>query len=173
MASSLTGGSLESIAHIIKEARANPSAILDSLNSHSRNLASSVSDTFKDAKQDPSAVLDSFEKRGQNVLASLSTTAKEFQSKKKIIALTAAWWIPFTATIVVLYLFGGFGRAGVRGSSLASWFQSRRYGGYTPKGGFFANSTSASMRGNTPMVYKVAAVAVASAAVVAVYRSRV
>jgi len=194
--SSLNIGSVESIANIIEEAGADPSAVLDSLNSHGRTLASTVSDAFKDARQDPSAVLHSLDKRGQNVLASLSVTAKEFGSsqlvagllsvfrknwyeavawlpvyQKKILTLVTAWWIPFTATIVVLYLFGGFGRAGVRGSSLASLFQAWRYRGYTPKGGIFANSTSASMRGNTPMIYKVAAVVVASATVVAVYRS--
>lgn len=36
--------------------------------------------------------------------------------EKQILALVAAWWIPFTVTIVFLYLIGGFGKAGVRGS---------------------------------------------------------
>ncbi|KAF8853029.1 hypothetical protein BDZ45DRAFT_807000 [Acephala macrosclerotiorum] len=189
--SSLNIGTLESIANIIGEVRADPSAALDSLSSHGRTLASSVSDTFKDARQDPLAALHSLNKHGQNIVASLSVTAKEFGSSqpvadslsvfrknwykavaqlpvylKKILTLATAWWIPFTATIVVLYYFGGFDRAGVRRNSPASQFQSRYHGGYTPKGGVFANSTSASMRGNTPMIYKVA-----SAAVVAVYRS--
>ena len=55
--------------------------------------------------------------------------------------------------------------------SLASKFQSWAYGGYTPRGGIFASSTSAGMRGNTPKIYKAAAIVVASFATVAVYRS--
>jgi hypothetical protein len=93
-------------------------------------------------------------------------------------------------TITLLYLLGGFGRAGVGRSkflfldmfdlckyipklsgSPASKFQSWAYGGYTPGGGIFASSTSAGMRGRTPTIYKAAAIVVASFAAMAVYRS--
>ncbi|KUJ21347.1 uncharacterized protein LY89DRAFT_681882 [Mollisia scopiformis] len=194
--SSLNTGPLQSIADIIKDARADPSAVLGSLNSQGRTLASTISRSLKEASEDPSAVLDSLNIHGRNAVASLSVTAKEIGSgprvaeflkvfkkswhetiaqlpayQKRILALVSAWWIPFTATIVVLYLFGGFGRAGIRGGSLASGYQSRHYGGYTPRSGFFANSTSESMRGKTPTIYKVAALVVASVTVVAVYKS--
>jgi hypothetical protein len=55
--------------------------------------------------------------------------------------------------------------------SPASKFQSWAYGGYTPKGGIFASSTSAGMRGSTPIIYKATAIVVASFIAVAVYRS--
>lgn len=192
--SSLKVGNLESLANAINEARSDPSAVLDSLNTHGRKLASSLSDAMKDTKQDPSAVLDSLHAHGRNVAASLSNAAvgdsplianlldsfgKYWHkvvallpiSQEKIFALVASWWIPFTVTITLLYLFGGFGRAGVRGSSPASKFQSRAYGGYTPRDGIFARSTSAGMRGSTPIIYKAAAIVVASFTTVAVYRS--
>ena len=73
--SSLKVGNLESLANAINEARSDPSAILDSLNTHGRKLASSLSDAVKDTKQDPSAVLDSLHAHGRNVAASLSNAA--------------------------------------------------------------------------------------------------
>lgn len=75
VASSFKVGNLESLANAINEARSDPSAILDSLNTHSRKLASSLSDAMKDTKQDPSAVLDSLHAHGRNVAASLSNAA--------------------------------------------------------------------------------------------------
>ena len=89
--SSLNIGTLESIANIIEEVGADPSAVLDSLNSHGRTLASSVSDAFKDARQDQSAVLHSLNKRGQNVVASLSVTAKEFGSTQLVADLLSVF----------------------------------------------------------------------------------
>jgi hypothetical protein len=78
--------------NIIEEAGAvNPSAILDSLNSHGRTLASSVSDAFEYARQDPSAVLHSLNKRGQNVVASLPVTAKEFGSSQLVADLLSVF----------------------------------------------------------------------------------
>ncbi|KAH8665232.1 hypothetical protein BGZ60DRAFT_65331 [Tricladium varicosporioides] len=82
--SSLNIGTLESIANTVQQAAADPSAVFNSLNSHSYTLASSVSDTFKDARQDPSAVLHTLDKRGQNVIASLLVTAKEFRSSELV-----------------------------------------------------------------------------------------
>jgi hypothetical protein len=55
--------------------------------------------------------------------------------------------------------------------SPASKFQLWAYGGYTPRGGIFASSTSVSMRGSTPIIYKAAAIVVASFTTIAVYRS--
>lgn len=54
--------------------------------------------------------------------------------------------------------------------SLASFFQSWAYGGYTPRGGIFAILTSTGMRGSTPIIYAAAALVVASFTVIAVYR---
>lgn len=54
--------------------------------------------------------------------------------------------------------------------SPASKFQSWAYGGDTPRGGIFASSTSAGMRGRTPIIYKVAAVGVASFAAIITYQ---
>ncbi|CZT10222.1 uncharacterized protein RAG0_14757 [Rhynchosporium agropyri] len=90
----------------------------------------------------------------------------------RFVALITTWGLPFTATLACLYLLGGFSKSGVRGNSLASKYQSRAYGGSTPKGGIFANSTSAGMRGRTPLLYKTTAVAVASFIMIAVYKKR-
>lgn len=73
--SSLKVGNLGSLANAIDEAKSDPSAILDSLNTHGQKLASSLSDAIRDTKQDPSAVLDSLLAHGRNVTASLSNTA--------------------------------------------------------------------------------------------------
>jgi hypothetical protein len=73
--SSLKIGNLGSLANAIDEAKSDPSAILDSFNTHGRKLASSLSDTMRDTKQDPSAVLGSLLAHGRNVAASLSNTA--------------------------------------------------------------------------------------------------
>ena len=80
------------IANIIEEARAvDPSAVLDSLNSHGRILASSGLDAFKHAREDPSAVLHSLSKHGQNVVASLPATAKEFRSSQLVADLLSVF----------------------------------------------------------------------------------
>ncbi|KAH6706496.1 hypothetical protein BKA61DRAFT_679675 [Leptodontidium sp. MPI-SDFR-AT-0119] len=92
-------------------------------------------------------------------------------SQNKLVALIITWGLPFMATLALLYLLGGFGKPGVRRNSLASKYQSRAYGGFTPKGGTFANSTSAGMRGRTPLIYKATAVVVASSIMIAVYKN--
>lgn len=73
--SSLKVGNLGSLTNAIDEAKSDPSAILDSFNTHGRKLALSLSDTMKDTKQDPSAALGSIFAHGRNVAASLSNTA--------------------------------------------------------------------------------------------------
>jgi hypothetical protein len=75
--SSLKVGNLGSLANAIDEAKSDPSAILDSFNTHGRKLASSFSDTIRDAKQDPSIVLGSLLAHSRNVAASVSNTAIE------------------------------------------------------------------------------------------------
>ncbi|KAN0102711.1 hypothetical protein V8E51_011024 [Hyaloscypha variabilis] len=148
VSSSLKVGNLGSLANAIDEAKSDPSAILGSLLTHGRNVAASLSNTGIEASPLIGNLLDSFRKYWHKALALLPIPLKN------IISLVASWWIPFTATIALLWLFGGFGRTGIRRSSVESKFQSWAYGGCTPKGGIFASSTSAGMRGRTPIIIR-------------------
>ena len=89
--SSLNGGTLDLLANIIREARSNPSTILDSLNTYSRSLTLALSDAINNAKSEGSlAVLDSLNAYWHNIVTSLSETAKAVGSNPLVANLVSS-----------------------------------------------------------------------------------
>ncbi|PMD43031.1 hypothetical protein L207DRAFT_526245 [Hyaloscypha variabilis F] len=120
----------------------------------------SLANAIDEAKSDPPAILGSLLTHGRNVAASLSNTAIEASPLiGNLLDSFRKYWHKALALLPIP-------------PSVESKFQSWAYGGYTPKGGIFASSTNAGMRGRTPIIYKAAAIAIASfAAFVITYRS--
>ncbi|KAH9207061.1 hypothetical protein DL95DRAFT_396391 [Leptodontidium sp. 2 PMI_412] len=194
--SSLNGSGLNSLANVIDEVRSNPTTILDLLSIYNAKLALFISHTTSDMRLHLSDVLSSLLVSGRDIATSLSGMVKEAGSRplpanissftrkqwqrvitlipvfqNQLVALIITWGLSYMASLASLCLLGGFGIPGPRRNSLASKYQSRAYGGFTPKGGIFANSTSAGMRGRTPLIYKAIAVVVASSIMIAVYKN--
>ncbi|KAL2802652.1 hypothetical protein BJX63DRAFT_414522 [Aspergillus granulosus] len=92
----------------------------------------------------------------------------EWLSQPEVLRILTAWWITFTVVMIIL-LSLGFGPAGVVAGSIAAWFQSFMYGGFTPAGGIFATLTSMAMLGVLMPPFVLLASIIATAVAVAVW----
>ncbi|KAJ6147428.1 hypothetical protein N7497_009410, partial [Penicillium chrysogenum] len=99
-------------------------------------------------KQQPSAlhcrqILDYRQRRGHTAVAHLVLVTASLSIY--VADISATTWVTFI--FMALFMFLGFGPAGIVAGSLAAAFQSFMYGAFTPAGGIFATLTSMAMLG--------------------------
>ena len=188
------------LSDTMRDTKQDPSDVLGSLLAHGRNVAASLSNTAIGASPLIANLLESFRKYWHKVLALLPISRKSLHStflsitinylQRKISSLSSLLGVYCLRLLLPFYgsLEGSVGPEFVGVSPIprnirpikahtkllgspVSKFQSWKYGGYTPRDSIFASSTSAGMRGKTPIIYKFAAIGIASFVTIITYRS--